>query len=226
MSTSIETVRNVTHSTRTVTSYNPLKKLTLSHTGGLIVTIGLAFMIRESGIEEKHQAEMHEHRTSDREMMLYATAPSRQALRAIMARQSRDNQDVEALINANTDLNSCLQEYSAHVNELTANCGSYARCIERFATIDDDDNIIFNESSGLTGTTPGLMVNSHPLMNIDINRGPFRYVLSERDINLTILPHKIAQALRRHQAELATCQTRIVLVDRSLAELQREQLRR
>lgn len=225
MSTSIHSVHD-TPNTKTRARYNPLKNMNLSHTGGVIVAIGLAFMIRESGIQEKHQAEIHEHRNADREMMLYATAPSRQALRAIMARQSSANQDVEALIKANTDLNSCLQEYSAHVSELAANCGSYDQCVQRFATIDDDDNIIFNESSGLTGTTPGLMVNTRPLMNIDISRGPFRYVLSERDINLTILPHKIAQALRRHQAELATCQTRIVLVDRSLVELQRAQRER
>jgi hypothetical protein len=225
MSTSIESVRHDLPRTKRIARYNPLKNVTLGQAGGIMAAIGLAVITRASCIQEKHQAEMHEHRDSDREMMLYATAPARQALRAIMAR-STNPQAVEGLIQANIDLNSCLQEYSAHVHELVANCRSYDLFIQRFATLDEDDNIVFNESSGLTGATPGLMVNTRPLMNIDISRGPYRYELSERDSNLTILPYKIAQALRRHRAELETCRARIVLVDRSLADLQRERRRR
>lgn len=196
--------------------------LTLSDWGGIIVAIGMAAMTRAGYIEHKHEAEIHEHRNADREMMLYITAPSRQALRAMLANQPAMSQSVEALIQANLDLNTCLQEYKAHVDVLSANCGSYDQCLRRFSTTDEDDNVLFNDNSGLTGVSPSFGVESRPLLNIDINRGPVRYILSERSINLTILPGKVAQALRRHQADLGACRTRIVLVDQSLANLHRD----
>ncbi len=223
MSTSVEVVDTEESTTKAPPRPNRLKTLTLSDVGGIIAAIGIVVMSRAGWLENRHQAEMHEHRDPDREIMLYATAPSRQALRAIVTNQSTDPQPVEALIQANIELNTCLQEYKAHVDDLAANCGSYDQCLRRFATADEDDNVVFNENSGLTGATPGLNIDSRPLRNIDISRGPVQYVLTESSINLTILLAKVAQALRRHQTDLAACRARIVLVDRSLADLQREQ---
>lgn len=176
--------------------------------------------------DNKHQDVLHEHRNVDNQPFLYVTAPSRQALRMIIGNQHVDDRsNAEALIQANIEVNSCLEEYQSHVNTLLHNCGSYTNCLSKFSTTDEDDNVIFNPESGLGGATPGFSVNYRLLMNTDINRGPTSYTLTEKMNTLTILPHKVEQSLRRHRAQLEACRRNIALVDRSLATLQREQSR-
>lgn len=186
--------------------------------GILLTTVSIV-----SYYDHKHQEALHEHRNPENEPFLHATAVSRQALRKITSNQYVDNRaNIAALIQANTDVNSCLEEYQRHVNALTQNCGSYNECLLRFSTTDEDDNVVFNHESGLEGATPSFVVNYRPLMNTDINRGPSSYPLTEDMPTLAILPHKVEQSLRRHRAQLEACRQNIVLIDRSLATLQRE----
>lgn len=197
-----------------------LKSLTISDWGVVGAGIMLTAASFASYYDHKHERASHEYRNTDTPL-LYATAPARQALRKIIANQHLDDRaNAESLVEANVAVNTCLEEYQSHVTTLIHQCRSYNECLLRFSTTDEDDNVVFNPNSGLGGVTSGFYVNSRQLMNIDINRGPTSYILTEDMSSLTILPHKVEQSLRRHRAQLEACRNNIVLVDQSLAALQ------
>ncbi len=191
-----------------------------SNAGLVVAALALTAVSVNAWKHDKHEDEIHEHQRAEQNWQLYYSAPSRQALRVLLAKTHYSSADTNELLTINRDINICGKNYQERTRTFIAICVQDPRCDQSLRVHNPNGSVTLSTTYGLDGLEPNSFISNYvPLRIRDIVDSADLSELSEQNTRniLHLVASRVASSINISRTTLETCQSKLALVDSSIA---------
>ncbi len=192
----------------------------ISNLGVLVASLALTAVGVNGWKHERHEAEIHEHLSSEQHWHLYNSAPSRQALRSLLSRSHNSSAKAYELLRINRAINICHENYQAHTRTFITMCVQNPTCNRSLRVHNPNGAVTLSATYGLDGLEANSFISNYATLRI-------RDIVDSRDDNeLTeqntrsigyLVDSQLTASITTSRMALEACQSKLDLVDASIA---------
>lgn len=197
-----------------------------SNAGLVVAVLALTAATLNGWKRDRHEDAIHEHQNAEQNWQVYYSAPSRQALRTLLARTHHTPPKTNQLLRINRETNSCLHDYEARTRDFIAICVQNPSCDRSLRVHNPDGSMTLSANYGLDGLAPNSFIANYiPIRIRDIVASGDNSELSEENTRSIVdfLDSRVNQSVNTNQTALEACQGRLELVASSIAEQSHKQ---
>lgn len=191
-----------------------------SNLGVAVAFVALAAVGIQGRKREQHEAEIHEHQSTERHWHLYYSAPSRQALRSLLSRPHNSSDKAEELLKINRAINTCHESYQAHTRRFITICVQNPTCDRSLRVHNSDGSVTLSAAYGLDGLEANSFISDYvPIRIQDIVDTPDASELTEQNTMgiRHLVDSQLTASITTSRTALQACQSKLALVDSSTA---------
>ena len=191
----------------------------VSNAGVVVATLALTAVGLNGWKHEQHEDAIHEHQTAEQNWQVYYSAPSRQALRALLARTHYNSPEANELLRISLETNNCLHDYEDRTRAFIASCVRNTDCNQRLRVTNPNGSITLSANYGLDGLAPNSFIANYVALKINdiVDIEDSKELNEETSQNLTtIVGSRVSTSINNNRKALEACQRRLALVESSI----------